>query len=72
MFVLIPVLCLLLMLTLSSMRSYYKKAQANEMALVLSQEYQMVLEYVIIMMLVFMIVLVSLWSFNTLMANLLV
>ena len=72
MFVLIPILSLLLMLTLWTMKNYYKKAQANEMALVLSQEYQMVLEYTIIMMLVFMIVLVSLWSFNTLMANLLV
>jgi hypothetical protein len=72
MFVLIPVLCLLLMLILWSVRNYYKKAQANEMTLVLCQEYQMVIEYSVIMMLVFMMVLVSLWLLNPLMANLLV
>lgn len=62
MFGLIFTLFILLTLILWSVKLYHKRARSNQISFVLCQEYEMLLEYTLIAMLVFMIVMTILWS----------
>lgn len=62
MFGLIFTLFILLTLLLCSVKCYHKRARSNQISLVLCQEHEIVLEYSLIAMLVFMIVITVLWS----------
>ena len=62
MFGLIFTLFILLTLILWSVKFYHKRASSNQSGLVLCQEHEMLLEYSLIALLVFMIVMTILWS----------
>lgn len=62
MFGLIFTLFILLTLALCSVKFYHKRARSNQIGLVLCQEHEMLLEYSLVALLVFMIVMTILWS----------